>query len=144
MTVANIIDTSLSGSYDELYKYDATTHSFVLLSSTDTMENGVGYFIHMTSGDTWTYSGDAYNSMNAGLSDGLNMVGWLNCSKGITDALSSVEGKYRYVAKWDATSHKFEVYVPDVPSAFNDFSTVGPGEGYFVSMKTGETLEGEC
>ncbi|KAF5431523.1 hypothetical protein C5S36_10435, partial [Candidatus Methanophagaceae archaeon] len=56
-TVANIIDTSLTGSYDELYKYDATKHSFVPLSSLDTMENGVGYFIHMTSGDTWTYSG---------------------------------------------------------------------------------------
>jgi|LGVF01.1.fsa_nt_gb hypothetical protein len=144
MTVANVIDTSLSGSYDELYKYDATKHSFVSLSSSDTMENGVGYFIHMTSVDTWTYSGDASNSMNVGLSEGLNMVGGLNCSKDITDALSSVEGKYRYVARWDATSHKFEVYVPDVPTAFNDFSTMEPGMGYFVSMKTGGTLEEEC
>ena len=144
MTVANIIDTSLTGSYDELYKYDTTTHCFVSLISSDTLENGVGYFIHMTSGDTWTYSGDASNSMNVGLSEGLNMVGWLNCSKDITDALSSVEGKYRYVARWDATSHKFEVYVPDAPAAFNDFSTMGPGVGYFVSMKTGETLEKEC
>jgi hypothetical protein len=144
MTVANIINASLSGSYDGLYKYDATTHSFVLLSSTDTMENGVGYFIHMTSGDTWTYSGSASNSMNVVLSDGLNMVGWLNCSKDITVALSSVEGKYRYVARWDVTSHKFEVYVPDAPTAFNDFSTMEPGVGYFISMKTGETLVGGC
>ncbi|MCK4529478.1 hypothetical protein KAW18_19110, partial [candidate division WOR-3 bacterium] len=80
MTVANIIDTSLSGNYSELHKYDTTTHSFVSLSSSDTMENGVGYFIHMTADDTWTYSGSAYTSMSVSLSEGLNMVGWLNCS----------------------------------------------------------------
>ena len=146
MTVANIIDTSLSGSYDELYKYDATTHSFVSLSTSDAMENGVGYFIHMASSDTWTYSGTASNSMNVELSNGLNMVSWLDCSKDIVSdgALSSIDGNYYYVARWNAATKEFETYNPVAPDGFNDFTMLDRGEGYFISMKTGDTLAEGC
>jgi len=68
------------------------------------VENGVGYFIHMTSADTWTYTGSAYTDMNISLQQGLNMIGWLNCSKPIDDALSSIDGDYWYVARWNATA----------------------------------------
>ena len=144
MTVANIIDTSLSGNYDALHKYDASTNSFVSLSSGDTMANGAGYFIHITTADTWTYSGSAYNSMNVGLSTGLNMVGWLNCSKGISDGLSSIDGNYYYVASWNATAQSYETYNPAAPSVFNDFTTMDRGEGYFISAKGVDTLSESC
>lgn len=144
MTVANIM-SSVSGSYDALYRYDAPTRSWVSMSSADTMANGVGYFIHLTQNTTWTYTGSAvYTSMNAPLEQGLNMVGWLNCSKPITDALSSIDGKYYYVARWNATARKFETYVPVAPPAFNKFTTMDRGEGYFISMKTGDTLSESC
>ena len=148
MTVANIMDTSLSGKYDALYKYDATTPSYVSLSSSDTMANGVGYFINMTSGDTWTYTGSAYTPMNVGLSQGLNMVGWLNCSKtigtGSGDALYSIKDNYYYVAGWNATSQEFETYNPVAPPVFNDFTTMDRGEGYFISAKGVDTLSESC
>jgi len=144
MTVANIIDASLNGSYDALYKYDASAHNFVPLSSSDTMENGVGYFIHMTSADTWTYTGIAYEQMNVSLEPGLNMIGWLNCSEYISDALSSIAGDYWYIARWNATAQKFEVYNPVAPPAFNDFTTMERGEGYFISMKSAGTLTRSC
>ena len=143
MTVANIM-SSVSGLYDALYRYDASTHSWVPLSSSDTMENGVGYFIHMTSAGTWTYTGSAYTDMNISLQQGLNMIGWLNCSKDISDALSSIEGDYWYVARWNATTQKFEVYNPVAPPAFNDFTTMERGEGYFISMKSAGTLTASC
>ena len=144
MTVANIIDASLNGSYDALYKYDASAHNFVPLSSSDTMENGVGYFIHMTSTDTWTYTGIAYEQMNVSLEPGLNMIGWLNCSENISDALSSIAGDYWYITRWNATAQKFEVYNPVAPPAFNDFTTMERGEGYFISMKSAGTLTRSC
>jgi len=143
MTVANIM-SSVSGLYDALYRYDASTHSWVPLSSSDTMENGVGYFVHMTSAGTWTYTGSAYTDMNISLQQGLNMIGWLNCSKPIDDALSSIEGDYWYVARWNATAQKFEVYNPVAPNGFNDFNTMERGEGYFISMKSAETLTESC
>jgi len=144
MTVANIIDKSLSGKYDALYRYDAVNKSWVAMGSSDVMENGVGYFIHMTSAGTWTYQGSAYTDMDISLQQGLNMIGWLNCSKDISDALSSIEGDYWYVARWNATTQKFEVYNPVAPPAFNDFTTMERGEGYFISMKSAGTLTESC
>jgi len=143
MTVANIM-SSVSGSYDALYRYDASAHGWVPLSSSDTMANGVGYFIHMTSADTWTYSGSAYTDMDISLQQGLNMVGWLNCSKPIDDALSSIDGDYWYVARWNASSQSYETYNPVAPSVFNDFTTLERGEGYFISMKGAGTLTASC
>ena len=144
MTVANIIDKSLSGKYDALYRYDAVNKSWVVMDSSDVMANGVGYFIHMTSAGTWTYTGSAYTDMNISLEQGLNMIGWLNCSKDISDALSSIEGDYWYVARWNATAQRFEVYNPVAPDGFNDFNTMERGEGYFISMKGAETLTASC
>jgi len=143
MTVSSVF-SSVAGKYDAIYRYDAETHSWVALGDDDTLENGVGYFINMTESGTWTYQGSAYTTMNISLEPGLNMVGWLNCSKPIEDALSSIEGNYRYVARWNSTAHKFEVYVPGAPSGFNDFNTMERGEGYFISMKTSDTLTASC
>ncbi|RZN39012.1 MAG: hypothetical protein EFT35_04140 [Methanophagales archaeon ANME-1-THS] len=143
MTVANIM-SSVSGSYEYYNRYNAVTKSWVSMSSSDTMSNGIGYFINMTSAGTWKYTGSAYTSMNVNLSQGLNMVGWLNCSKNVTDALSSLDGKYNYVARFNATSKKFEVYNPHAPTVFNDFTTMDRGEGYFISMKEAATLTKSC
>ena len=148
-TVGNIIDTSLNGNYDYLYRYNASAHDFVPLSSSDTMENGVGYFIHMTTADTWTYTGSAYIDMSVGLSTGLNMVGWLNCSKAITGNLTSIDGNYYYAAGWNATSQSYETYNPaapdpDNPDGFNNLFEMERGTGYFISAKTATTLNEGC
>ena len=125
-------------SYDAVYRYDASSHTFIDVSG-GTMEPGVGYFVHVTSPSTWTYNGTPYTQMNVSLEPGLNMIGWLNCTKSISEALSSIEGKYWYVARWNATAQKFEVYNPVAPPAFNDFTTMERGEGYFISMKSAGT-----
>ena len=142
MTVGSVFSSVADST---IYSYDAGTNNFMVLSETDELENGVGYFINMTSAGTWTYEGGAYAMMNEPLSQGLNMIGWLNCTKDIEDALSSIEGKYRYVARWDAQTQNYEVYVPGAPSAFNDFDTMEQGRGYFISMKVdGETISEDC
>ena len=149
MKVSNIM-SSVSGNYDVLYKYDASTHNFVALSSSDTMENGVGYFINMTpTADTWTYTGSAYIDMSVGLSTGLNMVGGLNCTKGISDGLSSISGNYYYAAGWNAAEQSYEAYNPaapdpDNPDGFNNLFEMERGTGYFISAKTATTLNEGC
>ena len=140
MTIANVIDTSLSGKYDALYKYDAATHSFEALSGSDEMENGVGYFINMTAADTWSYKGTAYDSIEVELSQGLNCVGWTNTSANLPGALNSIAGKYNYVARWNASEQKYEVYEPNAPPVFNDFGTMDRGEGYWIAAKEACTL----
>ena len=129
--------TSISGNYGAVKSYNAATHQF---EDVTTMYPGVGYFIYMTSADTWSYDGTAYTSISATLSQGLNMVGWTNTSTDLPGALSSIDGNYRYVAHWDATLQSYEVYEPNAPAVFNDFATMERGEGYFIAVTTGCTL----
>ena len=131
---------SITGNYDAVVRYDAATHSFVALSETDAMENGVGYFIHMTAADTWSYDGTAYTDMTAQLEQGLNMVGWTNTSADLPGALNSIAGNYRYVARWNATAQSYEVFVPGAPPEFNDFDTMERGEGCFIAATTSCTM----
>ena len=147
MTVANIIDESVGTSnYDALYKYNASTHSFVPLSSTDEMENGAGYFINITNpaGADWTYKGAPVTSMDVSMEQGLNMIGWLNCTKRINQTSLGDTSKVRYIARWNVTSQSYEVYEPHALDVFNDFWTLERGEGYFVAAKTAFTLSESC
>jgi hypothetical protein len=82
--------------------------------------------------------------MDISLKPGLNMVGWLNCSKDISDALSSIDANYYYAASWNATEQKFESYNPVAPVVFNDFDAMGIGTGYFISAEVETTLTESC
>ena len=130
--------TSISGNYDAVKSYNAATHQF---EDATMMDPGIGYFIHMTSADTWTYQGTAYTSMTASLVQGLNCVGWVNeTGSALPGALNSIAGNYRYAARWNAGTQSYEVFVPGAPLEFNDFETMDRGEGYFIAAKTGCTL----
>ncbi len=78
--------------------------------------------------------------MTASLVQGLNMVGWTNTSASLPGAFDSIAGNYRYVARWDAPSQSYEVFVPGAPVEFNDFTTMDRGEGYFIAATAGCTL----
>jgi hypothetical protein len=123
---------------DAVKQYNATTKLF---EDATTMDPGTGYFVHMTSADTWSYDGTACESMTSSLSTGLNMVGWVNeTGSALPAALDSIDGSYRYVARWNATSQSYEVYLPGAPAVFNDFDTMDRGEGYFIAATEGCTL----
>ena len=134
----NSTSAVLSGvSQDAVKSYNAATHQF---EDTTTMNPGTGYFVHVTTAGTWSYDGTAYTSMTSGLSTGLNMVGWTNTSANLPGALSSIDGSYRYVAHWNATSQSYEIYLPGAPAVFNDFTTMERGEGYFIAATSSCTL----
>jgi hypothetical protein len=135
----NSTSAVLSGVSDVVYRYNATSKEFECPS---TMDPGTGYFVYVTTASTWTYEGYAYTSMDVSLEQGLNMVGWLNCSMDVSDALASVD--YNHVARWNANEQRYEVYNPRAPSAFNDFTTMDRGTGYFISAKGEYTLTKSC
>jgi len=123
--------------YDAVKKYTPGTG----YEDATTMDPGVGYFINMTAEDTWTYEGTAYPFMTTQLEQGLNMVGWVNeTNSALPGVLDSIAGNYSYVARWDATAQSYEVFVPNLPSEFNDFDTLNRGEGYFIVAKGSCTL----
>jgi hypothetical protein len=129
---------SISGNYDAVKSYNAATHQF---EDATAMDPGTGYFVHVTTAGTWRYEGTAYDSINVSLSQGLNMVGWTNeTGSALPGALSSIDGSYRYVAHWDASSQSYEVYLPGAPVVFNDFTTMDRGGGYFIAATSSCTL----
>ena len=128
--------TSINGKYDSVMKYTPATG----FEEVTTMDPGVGYFIRMTESGTWSYDGYAYESMSASLSPGLNMVGWVNSYTSLPDALDSIDGSYRYVARWHTAEQKYEVYDPIAPDGFNDFDTMEDGVGYFIAATAECTL----
>ena len=140
---AGAVLSSIGEKYDAVYSYNAVTQQFEDVSG-GTMDPGIGYFVHVTSPCTWTYGGTAYNSVVTELKSGLNMIGWLNCSKPINDALSSIDGNYYYVARFDASTQSFETYNPAAPNGFNDFTTMDRGTGYFISAKQDCILTESC
>jgi hypothetical protein len=130
-----------TASYNAVYRYNATSKQFEIAN---VMDPGIGYYVNVTSDGVWEYSGTPpYTSMDISLKQGLNMVGWLNCSKDI-DVLSSISGDYYYVACWNASAEKFEVYNPAVPVAFHGFTTMERGAGYFISAKQDYVLSEKC
>ena len=133
--------SSMSEKYDAVYRYDATSKEFEDVT-TGTMDPGIGYFVNVTTAGTWSYEGTPpYNSMSIELKQGLNMIGWLNCTKQISGNLTSIAGKYNYNARWNAG---YEVYEPHAPVVFNDFFDMKRGEGYWIAAKEDCTLTVSC
>ena len=120
--------SSIDGNYDAVESYNAATNAF---EDATTMDPGTGYFIHMTAQDTWSYEGEAFNSLSELLTTGLNCVGWENTNASLPDALSSID--YRYVSRWNADNQEYEVYDVNAPTDFNDFDMMERGEGYFIA-----------
>jgi len=135
-TIAVLGNDSIA--YDAAKSYNAATHHF---EDATTMDPGTGYFVHVTTAGNWVYEGTAYTSISATLSTGLNCVGWANeTGSALPDALSSIDGSYRYVARWNAGTQSYEVYLPGAPAVFNDFEAMDRGEGYFIAATAGCTL----
>ena len=126
--------------YDAVYRYNATSKQFEDVT-TGTMDPGTGYFVNVTTAGTWSYEGTPYTSLNIDLKKGLNMVGWLNCTKQISGNLTSIAGEYNYIARWNAG---YEVYEPHAPEVFNDFFDMERGNGYWIAAKEDCKLEESC
>ena len=136
----NSVSAVLSGvTQNAVKQYNATSKQF---ETATTMDPGTGYFVHVTSASTWSYTGTPESSTTTQLKSGLNMIGVPNCTIDVGTAMGSTD--YRYVARWNADDQKFEVYNPNAPPAFHHFTTMEAGEGYFVSAKTGGTLTVTC
>ena len=108
-----------------------------------TMDRGIGYIVDMNSVGSWSYDGYYGYNLSIELSEGLNYVGWTYTSAELPGALDSIAGNYQYVARWNASEYKFEVYdamaPPGVPE-FIDFTTMEGGVGYWIAATTDCTL----
>ena len=56
----------------------------------------------------------------------------------VSALVEQIDGKYRYLMKWDNEGEKFLVYSPR--ASIPEFDTIKKGEGFFVLMNEGGNL----
>jgi opacity protein-like surface antigen len=65
---------------------------------------------------------------------GWNNVAYLGAAKPPTEALSSINGSYDAVYRWNSAEQKYELYAPSLPSQANTLKTISPGDAIWVNL----------
>ncbi|MFN0146821.1 MAG: hypothetical protein ACKVT1_09935 [Dehalococcoidia bacterium] len=65
---------------------------------------------------------------------GWNNVAYLGAAKPPSEALSSINGQYSAVYKWNAADQKYELYAPGLPSYANTLTSIKPGDAIWVDL----------
>ena len=117
-------------------RYDLTGPGF--LNDLTTMEPGKGYWIDMKSADTLSLSGNEPTVKSIPLVSGWNLVGYNSLSsKSTTEAMNSIDGNWNSV--WSYEAGNWKRYDLTGPGFLNDLTTMEPGKGYWINMKSSDT-----
>ena len=127
--------SSITGNYSAVKEWDASSDNW---ADATTMDRGTGYFVYVTTACTWNHTGmNKTNPMTIPLETGLNLVGYpFNKVNSTSDALAGLN--YYYAAPFNAVNQTYEdTYNLAAPAPFNDFTTINPCEGFWISSKDG-------
>jgi hypothetical protein len=124
--------SSINGKYNAVYAYDGNKYEGYVpgsLADLKKMEQGRGYWIHMTVAANLNLSG-TLQSKNVQLKANWNLVGYNSMqATPVQQALSSISGKFSVVYGYDAASKS---YIGYVPGSTNNLSSLEPGKGYWI------------
>jgi hypothetical protein len=140
LDVLNSVDSNWNSvwSYEDgtWKRYDLTGPGF--LNDLTTIEHGKGYWINMKSDDTLYVSGDEPTVKSITLVSGWNLVGYNSLtSMSTTDAMNSIDGNWNSV--WSYETGTWKRYDLTGPDFLNDLTTMEPGKGYWINMKSPDT-----
>lgn len=65
---------------------------------------------------------------------GWNNVAYLGDTRAPAAALSTIEGQYSAVYRWDAAQQKFALYAPNAPAYVNTLAEIRTGDAVWVNM----------
>jgi hypothetical protein len=144
-TAIETVLSSTSGNYDLVYAYDgcdptdpwkkydvsAPPYANDLTHLSDKM----GFWIRVANTDTLSISREAPTQTDILFCEGWNLVGYPSTkSKSVTEALSSIDGKYTLVYAYDASdlADPWKKYDVSAPPYANDLTEMHPGLGYWI------------
>ena len=143
----------ISGKYNKVYAYNAfdtadpwKVYDLSLppfLNDLSEINNTKGLWLYATQNATWTVNGTWPGSTSIPLKTGWNLVGYPGQTiKSVSDALSSIAGKYTkvytYLAFDDADPWK--VYDVSLPVFLNDLTQIQAGRAYWIYVTQDCTL----
>ena len=137
--------SSIGGGYDEVHTYEGcdVTDPWkrYIPGGTENdlaaMDVQHGYWLHATSSVTLTITGTQPGITTIPLCIGRNLAGYPSQgTRPITEALSSIEGKYTLVYTYDPedSSDPWKTYEAGAPSWVNDLTAMNPGRGYWLQV----------
>ena len=132
---------SISGKYRYVYRLNPITKQFESYDSAappfandfNEMDSGRLYDLVTNEDCVWSHDGTTPANMNILMYTGRNYVGWPSMNtESVSSALSSIDGKYRYVYRLNPITKQFESYDSAAPPFANDFNEMDPKRGYDV------------
>ena len=139
--------SSISGDYDLVYAYDGCdtadpwkrydVNAPPYANDLTNLDGKTGIWIRITDTPTLIVSGQVPTGTDIQLCEGWNLVGYPSTqAKPITDALSSIEGKYTLVYAYDAsdTTDPWKKYDVSAPPYANDLTEMQPGLAYWIKV----------
>ena len=139
--------SSISGDYDLVYAYDGCdtadpwkrydVNAPPYANDLTNLDGKMGIWIRVTGTPTLGVSGQVPTRTDIQLCEGWNLVGYPSTqAKPITDALSSIEGKYTLVYAYDAsdTADPWKRYDVSAPPYANDLTEMQPGLAYWIKV----------
>jgi hypothetical protein len=127
--------SSVKGSYDAVYAWDASSGSYLSLFGDDgnlrRLDETMGLFIRMKDEATLSVVGEAPGPVQIPLVEGWNLIGypWPN-SLPPQEALASIDGDYDIVYAWNPSSSSWLFYAPGL--SYSTLKEMGPAQGYWV------------
>ncbi|GEM_PF-3642847 len=143
--------SSIDGKYERAIRFNDTSKQYenyqpspfpAPANDFNTIENWRGYWISATEDCNLTvYCANPYVK-NIDIVEDWNLIGpTLLGSRNISNALSSIDGKYERVLRFNSTSKQYENYQPPpFPVNANDFNTIESRLGYWISATDNTTL----
>jgi len=152
-TAITAVLSSISGSYDLVYAYDASDPSDpwkkynvnapAYSNDLTNIDETMGVWVHMTTPDTLTVAGSIPTTTNIQLYQGWNLVGYPGLqAKAISEALSSIAGKYTLICAYDASdpTDPWKKYNTAAPPYANNLSEMRSRWGYWIQVTENCTL----
>jgi len=146
-TSVGTVLSSISGNYDLVYAYDGCdtadpwkkrdVNAPPYANDLTNLDEKMGIWIRVTDTSTLSVSGQVPTGSDIQLCEGWNLVGYPSTqAKSITDALSSIEGKYTLVYAYDAldTADPWKKYDVTAPPYANDLTEMQPGLAYWIKV----------
>ena len=144
-TAITTVLSSISGSYDLVYAYDASdptnpwrkynVNAPPYSNNLSQINETMGVWVHMTTEGTLTVAGSIPPTTSIQLYQGWNLVGYPGIqAKAISEALSSIADKYTLIYAYDASNpaDPWKKYNVGAPAWANNLSEVRSRLGYWI------------
>jgi hypothetical protein len=138
----------LSGLYEKVYVYissdsadpwkmfDPAAPSY--MNDLQSVNSGMGIWIKMKQNAEFMLPGMFPSGSTIPLYTGWNLISYRgNRSRPVTEALSSISGKYEKVTAYVSTdsADPWKMFDPAAPSYMNDLTVMEPGLGYWIKVR---------